>query len=59
MTDCLFCKMVNGDIQADTVYEDDDVLAFNDINPQAPAHVLIIPKKHIATLNDADDTDTS
>lgn len=59
MTDCLFCKMVNGDIQADTVYEDDDVLAFNDINPQAPAHILIIPKKHIATLNDADDTDTS
>ena len=58
MTDCLFCKMVNGEIQADTVYEDDDVLAFNDINPQAPAHVLIIPKKHIATLNDAEDADT-
>lgn len=58
MTDCLFCKMVNGDIQADTVYEDDEVLAFNDISPQAPTHVLIIPKKHIATLNDATDDDT-
>ncbi len=52
MTDCLFCKMVSGEIQPDTVYEDDDVLAFRDINPQAPTHVLIIPKKHIATIND-------
>ncbi|MCK5359482.1 MAG: histidine triad nucleotide-binding protein [Gammaproteobacteria bacterium] len=58
MTDCLFCKMVNGDIPPDKVYEDDEVLAFNDINPQAPVHVLIIPKKHIATLNDAEDSDT-
>jgi histidine triad (HIT) family protein len=58
MTDCLFCKMVKGDIQAATVYEDDDVLAFNDINPQAPTHILIIPKKHIATLNDVEDADT-
>ena len=53
MSDCLFCKMVSGEIPPDTVYEDDDILAFNDINPQAPTHVLIIPKKHIATLNDA------
>lgn len=58
MTDCLFCKMVNGEIPPDIVYEDDEVLAFNDINPQAPTHVLIIPKKHIATLNDASDEDT-
>lgn len=58
MTDCLFCKMVTGDIPPDKVYEDDEVLAFNDINPQAPVHVLIIPKKHITTLNDADDSDT-
>lgn len=50
--ECLFCKMVSGQIKPDTVYEDDDVLAFKDINPQAPMHVLIIPKKHIATLND-------
>jgi len=52
MNDCLFCKMVAGDIQADTVYEDDELLAFNDINPQAPTHILIIPKLHIATLNE-------
>jgi len=50
--ECLFCKMVSGEIRPDKVYEDKDVLAFKDINPQAPVHVLIIPKKHIATLND-------
>ncbi len=55
MTDCLFCKMVAGDIKPDTVFEDDDVLAFRDISPQAPVHILIIPKRHIATLNDLDD----
>lgn len=55
MTDCLFCKMVAGDIKPDTVFEDDDVLAFRDISPQAPVHILIIPKLHIATLNDLDD----
>jgi len=52
MNDCLFCKISNGEIPADIVYESDSVLAFNDINPQAPTHVLIIPRKHIATLND-------
>ncbi len=56
MSDCLFCKMAAGEIQPDVVYEDDKVLAFNDINPQAPHHVLIIPKQHIATLNELDDT---
>ena len=55
MSDCLFCKLVNKDIPAEIVYEDEDVLAFNDIRPQAPTHQLIIPKKHIATLNDSDD----
>ena len=54
MTDCLFCKMVSGEIQPDIVYEDEDVLAFRDVNPQAPTHVLIIPKTHIATTNDLD-----
>ena len=54
MTDCPFCKMVSGDITPDTVYEDDDVLAFRDINAQAPTHVLVIPKQHISTLNDLD-----
>ena len=52
MNDCLFCKISNGEIPGDIVYESDSVLAFNDINPQAPTHVLIIPRKHIATLND-------
>ena len=52
---CLFCKIINREIPADIVYEDDEVLAFNDINPQAPTHVLIIPKQHIATLNDIEE----
>ncbi len=52
MTDCIFCKIAAGEIPADKVYEDDQILAFNDINPQAPVHVLIIPKRHVATLND-------
>jgi histidine triad (HIT) family protein len=51
-TDCLFCKMVAGTIKPDKVHEDDEVLAFRDINPQAPVHVLVVPKQHIATLND-------
>ena len=55
MSDCLFCKFVAGEIKPDVVYEDDQVLAFRDINPQAPVHILIIPKKHIATLNELDD----
>jgi histidine triad (HIT) family protein len=52
MSDCLFCKIVSGEIKADVVYEDDQVLAFRDTNPQAPTHVLVVPKRHIATLND-------
>ena len=52
MNDCLFCKMVAGEIKPNTVYEDDEVLAFRDLNPQAPTHVLVIPKTHISTLND-------
>ena len=50
--DCLFCKMATGEIKPDTLYEDDDVVAFSDINPQAPLHFLVIPKQHITTLND-------
>lgn len=49
---CLFCKIVNREIPASIVYEDDELLAFNDITPQAPTHVLIVPKQHVATLND-------
>ena len=57
MSDCLFCKIVNGDIPAELIYEDDDVAAFNDVNPQAPHHFLCIPKRHIATTNDIKDSD--
>jgi len=55
--DCLFCKIINREIPADIVYEDDQVLAFNDIDPKAPTHLLVIPKKHIATLNDLTEED--
>ena len=54
MTDCLFCKMVSGEIKPDTVFENDHVLAFRDIDPQAPTHVLVVPQRHIATLDDLD-----
>jgi histidine triad (HIT) family protein len=57
VSDCLFCKIVAGEIPSDTVYEDDHVLAFRDINPQAPTHVLVIPKKHISTIHEATDAD--
>jgi histidine triad (HIT) family protein len=52
VTDCLFCKIINREIPASIVYEDDRVLAFNDINPQGPTHVLIVPKRHISSLNE-------
>lgn len=48
--DCIFCKIVRGELDAKKVYEDDDVLAFEDISPQAPVHILVIPKKHISSL---------
>jgi histidine triad (HIT) family protein len=50
-SDCLFCKIVAGTIPAPKVYEDDDVIVINDINPQAPLHALVIPRRHIPTLN--------
>lgn len=52
MTDCIFCKIAAGAIPADKLYDDGEVLAFRDINPEAPTHVLLIPRRHIATLND-------
>jgi histidine triad (HIT) family protein len=52
MADCLFCKIVAGQIPANVVHQDDDLVAFRDINPQAPLHVLVIPKRHISTLNE-------
>ncbi len=54
---CLFCKIAAGEIAAELVYENDSVLAFRDINPQAPTHILIIPRKHIATINDINTND--
>lgn len=55
--DCLFCKIIEQTIPADIVWEDERVLAFRDINPQAPTHILIIPRKHIATINDIEPED--
>lgn len=57
--DCLFCKIIKKEIPAEIIYEDDQVIAFNDINPQAPHHLLIIPRKHIPTLNDLTPDDTA
>lgn len=57
MTDCLFCKIRDGEIPCDKVYENDDVIAFRDVNPQAPTHVLVVPRKHIATVNDIEKQD--
>lgn len=54
MSDCIFCKIVRGEIPCTRVYEDDDVLAFDDIHPMAPVHVVIIPKNHISTLMDVE-----
>jgi histidine triad (HIT) family protein len=52
MDKCIFCQIVEGEIPSKNVYEDDSFLAFNDINPKAPVHVLVIPKQHTANLND-------
>jgi histidine triad (HIT) family protein len=57
MDDCLFCKIASGQIPAAIIREDDELVAFNDINPQAPLHALIIPRRHIPTLNDLGMTD--
>lgn len=57
-TDCVFCKIASGEIPADIVYEDADLLAFRDLNPQAPVHLLIIPRKHIPSLDGLWDEDS-
>ncbi|MBU0509418.1 histidine triad nucleotide-binding protein [bacterium] len=59
MSECLFCKIANRQIPSDVVFDSDDVLAFRDINPQAPQHVLVIPKRHIARLADLGDADAA
>jgi histidine triad (HIT) family protein len=58
MKDCIFCKIIAGEIPCDKIYEDDMVLSFKDINPGAPCHFLIIPKKHIDSLNDISEEDS-
>ncbi len=57
MADCLFCKIIGGQIPSAKVHEDADIVAFKDLNPQAPLHVLIVPRRHIATLNDLTQAD--
>ncbi|MBI4552911.1 MAG: histidine triad nucleotide-binding protein [Candidatus Latescibacteria bacterium] len=52
MADCIFCKIIDGEISASIVYSDDRVVAFNDVNPQAPVHVIIVPRQHIPTVAD-------
>ena len=58
MRDCLFCKIAAGETDTDLIYEDEKVVAFSDINPQAPVHILIVPKKHISTINDISEEDS-
>ena len=58
-SDCLFCKISGGEIPADIVFENENAVAFRDISPQAPTHVLIIPRKHIATINDLESGDAN
>jgi len=55
--DCIFCKIVNGEIPTEYLYEDDTLVVFKDINPHAPVHILIVPKKHIRSINDLTETD--
>lgn len=55
--DCLFCKIIDKSIPADVVFEDEQVIAFRDIDPQAPSHILVIPRKHISTVNDIEPSD--
>ena len=57
MNNCLFCKIILGEIPSDKVYEDDQVYAFRDINPQAPVHILVVPKRHLSSLDDIDQAD--
>ena len=57
--DCLFCKIIAGDIPSNKVYEDEDIFAFRDINPVAPQHILLIPKKHISAVSEADRYDAA
>lgn len=57
MTDCIFCKIINGDFNTKFVYEDDDAVVFNDINPKAKIHLLVVPKLHVESLNELEDVE--
>ncbi len=57
MTDCIFCKIINGDFNTKFVYEDDDAVVFNDINPKANIHMLVVPKLHVESLNELEDVE--
>lgn len=59
MADCIFCKIASGEIEANIAYEDDEIVAFHDLNPQAPTHVLVIPKRHIARISELEDADAA
>ena len=56
MSNCIFCKIINGDFNTEFVYEDEKLVAFNDINPQAPTHILFVPKAHVESLNELNDS---
>ena len=58
MSNCIFCKIIKGEIPSKKVYEDDELLAFHDINPEAPVHILVIPKKHIPSIMEMEEGDT-
>ena len=57
MLDCIFCKILNNELTCTKVFENDQILAFNDIDPKAPVHIIVIPKKHISTINDLNKSD--
>lgn len=57
LTNCIFCKIINGEIPSEKVFENENVIAFKDINPAAPVHILIIPRKHISSINDLEEKD--
>jgi histidine triad (HIT) family protein len=59
MNECIFCKIASGEIKGDVVFENENVVAFRDLNPQAPVHVLLVPRRHIATLNDLTEKDAA
>jgi histidine triad (HIT) family protein len=59
MADCLFCKIVSGEIKGNLVYQDEHVTAFRDLNPQAPTHVLLVPNVHVASIDEVEDADLS